>query len=81
MDQFKHYIIHVSNEELQGLQPEVLIMIGDDDEGMDIEEVARTRKHLRDSDLWILPNVAHGAHQNETKEEFIIKSKAFLAKI
>ncbi len=72
--------MHVSNEELQRIQPEVLIMVGDNDDGISIEEVARTRKNLRDSDLWILPNVSHGAHEGETKGEFIKKAKTFLSK-
>jgi pimeloyl-ACP methyl ester carboxylesterase len=80
MDQFKNYTVKVSDEELQTLKPEVLIMIGDDDQGMDLEEVVRVKKNLPKSDLWILPNVAHGAHEGETKDEFIIKSKVFLAK-
>jgi pimeloyl-ACP methyl ester carboxylesterase len=80
MEQFKNYIVHVSNEELQSIQPEVLIVLGDDDEGMDIEEVARVRKQLPNSDLWILPNVAHSAHEGATKGEFISKSKAFFSK-
>ncbi|MGK0364761.1 MAG: pimeloyl-ACP methyl ester carboxylesterase [Saprospiraceae bacterium] len=81
MDQFKNYTITVTNEELQTIKPEVLIMIGDDDEGMDLEEVVRVKKNLPKSDLWILPNVAHGAHEGETKDEFIIKSKIFLSKM
>jgi pimeloyl-ACP methyl ester carboxylesterase len=80
MDQFKNYTVKVSDEELQTLKPEVLIMIGDDDQGMDLEEIARVKKNLPKSDLWILPNVAHGAHEGETKDEFIIKSKVFLSK-
>jgi pimeloyl-ACP methyl ester carboxylesterase len=80
MDQFTNYTVKVSNEELQSIKPEVLIMIGDDDEGMDFEEVARVKKNLPKSDLWVLPNVAHGAHEGETKDEFILKSKAFLSK-
>ena len=80
MDQFKNYTIKLSDEELQSIKPEVLIMIGDDDEGMDFTEVTRVKKHLPKSDLWILPNVAHGAHEGETKDEFIVKSKAFLTK-
>jgi hypothetical protein len=64
------------------IKSEVLIMIGDDNdnEGMDLEEVVRVKKSLPKSDLWILPNVAHGAHEGGTKGEFIIKSKAFLSK-
>ena len=80
MDQFKNYKIKLTIEELQAIVPEVLIMIGDDDEGMDFEEVARVKKNLPKSDLWILPNVAHGAHEGETKDEFVVKSKAFLSK-
>lgn len=80
MDQFKNYIVHITNEELQTIKPEVLIMLGDDDEGMNLEEVVRVRKHLPNSDLWILPNVSHGAHEGETKDEFIEKSKVFLSK-
>ena len=55
-------------------------MIGDDDEGMDFTEIARVKKHLPKSDLWILPNVSHGAHEGETKADFIIKAKAFFSK-
>ncbi|MFK7905335.1 MAG: alpha/beta fold hydrolase [Chitinophagales bacterium] len=80
MNQFKNYIVKLSQEELQSIQPEVLIMIGDDDDGMDLEEVVRVKKNLPKSDLWILPNVSHGAHEGETKEDFIIKAKAFLTK-
>ncbi len=80
MEQFNNYTVKLTNEELQIIKSEVLIMIGDDDEGMDLEEVARVKKNLPNSDLWILPNVAHGAHEGETKGEFIIKSKAFLSK-
>ena len=80
MDQFKNYRVQLSKKELQSIKPEVLIMIGDDDEGMDFKEVARVKKYLPQSDLWILPNVAHGAHEGETKDDFILKSKAFFSK-
>ncbi|MGI9544332.1 MAG: alpha/beta fold hydrolase [Cyclobacteriaceae bacterium] len=80
MDQFINYTVAVSDQELQSIKPEVLIMIGDDDEGMDFEEVARVKENLPKSDLWVLPNVAHGAHEGETKDEFIKKAKVFLSK-
>lgn len=80
MDQFKNYIVKLSSAELQSIKPEVLIMIGDDDEGMDFSEIARVKKNLPNSDLWILPNVNHGAHEGKTKNEFISKAKAFLNK-
>lgn len=80
MGQFEHYTVELSNEELQKIKPEVLIMIGDDDEGMDLGEAVRAKKNLPKSDLWILPNVGHGAHEAETKEEFIVKAKTFFTK-
>ncbi len=80
MNQFKNYTVKVTDEELESIKPEVLIIIGDDDEGMDLHEVARVKTKLPNSDLWILPNVAHGAHEGETKGEFIIKAKSFLSK-
>ncbi len=80
MDQFKNYTVHLSEEELQQIHPEVMVMMGDDDEGMDFDEVARVKKHLHESDVWILPNVSHSAHEGERKDEFILKAKQFLAK-
>ncbi len=80
MTQFKNYTVKISTKELQSIVPEVLIMIGDDDEGMDLSEVARVKKNLPKSDLWVLPNVAHGAHEGKTKAEFVEKAKAFLTK-
>lgn len=80
MEQFNNYKIKLTDKELQSIKPEVLIMVGDDDEGMDFLEIARLKKHLPSSDLWVLPNVAHGAHEGATKDEFILKSKAFLSK-
>jgi len=80
MEQFKNYIVELSDEELQSIQPEVLIMVGDDDEGMSLPEVMRVRANLPNSDLWILPNVSHGAHEGKTKGDFLKNSKLFLAK-
>lgn len=80
MDQFKNYTVFLSNEELQQIQPEVLVMMGDDDDGMDFDEVARVKKNLPKSDIWILPDVSHSAHEGEHKDEFILKAKKFLAK-
>lgn len=80
MHQFKNYTVHISNKEYKKIKPEVLIMVGDNDEGIDIEEIARVRKNLPNSDLWILPNVSHGAHEGETKDDFVLKSKLFFNK-
>jgi len=80
MDQFKNYTIKLSDAELQSIKPEVLMILGDDDEGIDFTEVVRVKKNLPKSDLWVLPNVAHSAHEGETKPQFIKVVKAFLSK-
>lgn len=80
MRQFKNYTVKLSDAQLKQVQPEVLLTLGDDDEGMNLEEVVRVKKYLPHSDLWILPNVSHGAHEGENKAEFIRKAKAFLTK-
>lgn len=80
MRQFMNYTVKLSDSQLKQIQPEVLLTLGDDDEGMNLEEVVRVKKHLPHSDLWILPNVSHGAHEGENKEEFIRKAKVFLTK-
>lgn len=80
LSQFKNYTVKLSNKELQSIKPEVLIMIGDDDEGMNLKEAIRVKENLPNSDLWILPDVSHSAHEGENREEFITKSKVFLNK-
>ncbi|MEM9000298.1 MAG: alpha/beta fold hydrolase [Bacteroidota bacterium] len=62
LNQFKNYTVKLSDEEIQNIIPEVLLIIGDDDEGINLEEVIRVKKNLPDVDLWILPNVSHSAH-------------------
>jgi len=80
MEQFKNYTVYLSDEDLAQIKPEVLVMMGDDDEGMDFTELARVKKNLPNSDVWVLPNVSHGAHQGDNKEEFVAISKRFLSK-
>lgn len=80
LEQLKNYSVAVSDDELRNIQSEVLIILGDDDPGMPLQEVVRVRNNLPKSDLWILPNVSHGAHEGENKKEFVRISKAFLSK-
>lgn len=80
MDQFRNYTVRLSDEELKRIEPEVLVVIGDDDPGMDFQEVVRVKKYLSNSDIWILPNVSHGAHEGENKVEFVLKALEFLSK-
>ncbi|MBL6447772.1 alpha/beta hydrolase [Fulvivirga sp. 29W222] len=79
LEQFNNYTVRLSDEQLQNISIRTLIMLGDDDAGMPLEEVLRVRKHLPESDLWILPNVSHGVHEGEYKEEFVKRAKKFFA--
>lgn len=80
MDQFKNYTVHLSNEELSLIRAEVMVVMGDDDEGIEFEEIARVKRYIKQSDIWVLPNVSHGAHEGENKNEFVAKAKEFFAK-
>jgi len=78
-EQFKHYSIQISNDDLKRIKTNVLIVAGDNDQGVPLAEVIRSRKYLPNSDLWIIPNVGHGGHDAENKEAFVRVSKTFLA--
>lgn len=80
MREFKNYSVQLSNKELKEIRPEVMIVMGDDDEGMDLKEVVRLKDNLPKSDIWILPNVTHSAHLGVNKEDFILKATNFLKK-
>ncbi len=80
MEQFQNYTIYLTDEELQQVESDVLIVSGDDDPGVDLFEIARAQKYLSKVDVWILPNVSHSAHTGRNKDAFISRAKAFLAK-
>lgn len=79
-NQFKNYQVHLSEEELKMIETEVMIILGDDDDGITMEAVARARRNLPNSDLWILPDMPHSVHEGENKEEFVRRAKMFLSK-
>jgi pimeloyl-ACP methyl ester carboxylesterase len=76
---FKKYRVKLSDAQLKNMQSNVLLILGDDDDTIPLAEVARVRKNLPSSDLWILPNRPHGAHE-KNKSEFARVSKLFLSK-
>lgn len=80
LDQFKNFTVYISNEELARIQAKALIILGELDDGTSKEEVMRTHKNVKGSELWIIPNVEHGAHEGVNKEAFINRSKAFFHK-
>ncbi len=78
LDYFENYTVQLSDDQLKNIHAETLIILGDNDESIAIREVSRARKNLPKSDLWILPDSPHKAHEGKNKEEFIRISKAFL---
>jgi len=79
LDLFKNYSVLLSEEQLNSIQTSVLLILGDDDDSMPLEEVNRVRNNLQKSDLWVLPNSPHGAHEGDV-EEFVRIAKSFLSK-
>jgi len=79
-EQFKNYTVRVNDTELKNIQTDVMLLFGDDDEGIQLEEAFRARKYLPNSDLWILPNQTHSVHEGIYKEAFIKNAKLFFEK-
>lgn len=79
-EQFKNYTVLVTDEELKNIPIEVMMVFGDDDEGIQLEEAFRARQHLPKSDLWIVPNQPHSVHEGAYKADFIKNVKRFLNK-
>ncbi|MDX1628222.1 MAG: alpha/beta hydrolase [Fulvivirga sp.] len=76
-DYFTNYAVFLNDKDLQNIRTKIMIVLGDDD-AIPLEEVARTRKNLPNSDLWILPNTGHLAHEGKNRSKFISVSKSFL---
>ena len=79
-EQFKNYTVKVSDVELKNIQTDVMLLFGDDDAGVQLEEAFRARAYLPNSDLWIVPNQPHSVHEGPHKQEFIKNAKLFFDK-
>lgn len=80
LDLFKNYSVLLSEEQLKNIQASVLLILGDDEiDFLPLAEVNRVRNNLQKSDLWVLPNSPHGAHEGNVGE-FVRVAKSFLSK-
>ena len=77
LNYFPNYKVHLTNEQLKGISSKILIVLGDDDDSIDLNEVKRVRSNLPNSDLWILPNSPHGAHESNWNEFVRVTKKLF----
>jgi len=81
LTEFPKYNSTMTNEQLKRIKSRVLIIVGDDDPFVPLEIVMNVRNLLQNSDLLILPNSGHGAHEGEYKDFFITTAiKYFEAK-
>lgn len=76
--EFLNYEVALSDQDLQSIRAKVLLVCGDQDSATPIDEIARVRKFLPNSQLWVLPNVPHSAHKGENKVDFVKKARSFL---
>ncbi len=76
--QVPNYNISISEGELKSIQSRTLLVHGDQDVATPIECLAKAKQYLPNSFMWVQPNVAHGAHTDKSKPEFIRISKEFL---
>src|SRR5688572_19146084 len=75
--QVPNYNVTVTDVELKSIQARMLIVHGDKDVATPIECIAKVKKYVPNSFLWVLPNTEHGAHTGNNKAEFIRISKEF----
>ncbi|MBK8501327.1 MAG: alpha/beta hydrolase [Saprospiraceae bacterium] len=80
LDHFSNYVISLSDENIENIKANTLIVLGDDDDSIPVTEVIRVRSFLPSSDLWIVPNKGHNAHEGNNKDLFIKLSMEFLKK-
>lgn len=78
LDHFPNYVVSLNDEALTNIKANTLIILGDNDDSIPITEVTRVRSFLSSSDLWIVPNTGHNAHEGKNKDHFIQISKEFL---
>jgi pimeloyl-ACP methyl ester carboxylesterase len=80
LEQVPNYSIKISDEEMKSIRARTLFVMGDQDEATSLECIARARKNLQNSFLWVLPNTGHWAHREPAKDEFVRISKDFLSR-
>ncbi len=79
LDELANYKIKLTNEELLQVETKTLIVLGDKAEQISIESVVLLHKTLKNSQLWIVHNMGHYAHDDDNKNEFLRLSKQFLS--
>lgn len=79
-EQFRNYAVNVTDAQLSATTAEVLLVLGDNDPNLPLQKVNHVREKLSKSNLWILPNVSHSAHEGPNRREFTRIAIEFLSK-
>jgi pimeloyl-ACP methyl ester carboxylesterase len=77
LDIFKNCDTSLEDDELSRIKTRTLMFYGDNDQGIALDEVARIRKIIPNTDLMILPNSGHSVHQGNNFKYFVEKAKSF----
>jgi pimeloyl-ACP methyl ester carboxylesterase len=77
LTEFPKYNSTMTNEQLKRIKSRVLIVVGDDDPFVPLDIVKNVRHFLQNSDLLVLPNSGHGAHEGEYKDFFLKTAKKY----
>ena len=76
LNYYPNYEVYISESQLQTITSKILLVLGDDDDSFELKEVDRVQNNLPNSDLWILPDSPHGAHEKNWTE-FVRVTKEF----
>jgi pimeloyl-ACP methyl ester carboxylesterase len=77
LTEFPKYNSTMTNDQLEKIKSKVLMVVGDDDPYVPLDIVMNVRQLFKNSDLLILPNSRHGAHEGEYKDFFIKTAKKY----
>ncbi|MTI20356.1 alpha/beta hydrolase [Fulvivirga sp. RKSG066] len=79
LDQLPNYKIKLTEEELKRIKAKTLLVLGDKAEQISLSSIVTLHETLKNSDLWVVPNTGHYAHDGDNKREFLRLSKRFLS--
>lgn len=77
--EIENYESILSETELQQIKVPTLVMVGDQDEFVDLETAVNLHQSLPQSHLWIVPNSGHLAFGGMMEEQFIQTANEFLS--
>lgn len=81
LEQVPNYSVRLNEDEMKSISAKTLLVIGDNDNSVNWDEILKTKKHLPDASLWVVPDMGHGAHRDHNKDNFTKISKEFFSQV